>query len=154
MIKKQFSLDHWPIVVVEMGESPTDAEHEAIFRSWEAVFARHEKFVGLTDTRRVRNVGSAKQRARIAEWARSIAEPVSRYSLGHAIIVDSALVRGALTAIGWVHRSPAPEKYVGTPLAAWDYCIGNLRAAGIEVPATAVAHRAALAAQEVKAGAA
>ncbi len=154
MSKYQFNTEHWPIVSVELGESTTDAEHDEIFRRWEAIFARRERFAGITDTRRVRDVGSAKQRARVAEWTKSVGSVVARYSLGHAVVVDSALVRGALTAIGWVHRSPAPERYVGTVPAAWDYCLGNLKAAGIDVPPSVMAHRAKIAAQTVKLGAA
>src|SRR6185312_5257775 len=103
------------------------------------------KFVGITDTRRVRDVGSAGQRARVAEWARSVSGVVALYSLGHAVIVSSALVRGALTAIGWVHRSPAPERYVATAREAWDYCLGNLRVAGLAVPAHVAKHHARIA---------
>ena len=154
MSKYQFSTEHWPIVVVALGETTTDDEHAAIFRRWEAVFARCERFVGITDTRHVRDVGSAKQRARIAEWTRSVEGVVAQYSLGHAVIINSALVRGALTAIGWIHRSPVPERYVGTVLEAWDYCLGNLRAAGIAVPPSVAAHRAKIAVEEVKVGAA
>jgi hypothetical protein len=153
MSKYQFDTSHWPIVVVAFGARTTDEDHAAIFRCWEAVFARRERFVGISDLRGVCDVGSAKQRASIAAWMRSVEGPLTRYSLGHAAIVHSALVRGALTAVGWIHRSPVPERYVGTVLEAWDYALGNLRAAAIAVPPLVTAHRGKIAHEAAQVGA-
>jgi hypothetical protein len=61
------------------------------------------------------------------------------------MVIQSALVRGALTAITWLFRSEAPQRYVGTMLEAWDYCARQLTTNGIVVPATMATYRAALA---------
>jgi hypothetical protein len=140
-----FTTEHWPIVVLTCGETTTDEEQEAMFRDWEKVFARREPYACITDTRKVCDPGTAKSRARVAEWSKSVAPEVKRYSLGHALVVNSALVRGALTAINWVHKTPVPEGSFGTMVEAWDFCLSNLSAGGIVVPAHIVAHRSSLA---------
>jgi hypothetical protein len=140
-----FTTERWPLIVVTLAAAPTDEEHDQLFRDWEGVLARREKFAAITDLRSVRSVGGARQRARIAEWTRSVEQAVARYSLGHATVIKSALVRGALTAISWLHQSPAPQTYVATMLEGCDYCVEKLETHRVPVPETIRHYRAHLA---------
>ena len=130
MSKYQFNTEHWPIVAVELGETTTDEEHDEIFRRWEVVFARRERFVGITDTRRVRDIGSA-QATRAHRGVDGIGRGGRR-----ALLARSRRRRrqraGARGAHGHRVDLPVagPERYVATVPAAWDFCIANLRAAG------------------------
>ena len=80
-------------------------------------------------------VGSPKQRATIAEWTKRIEPLVRSYSKGHAVVVDNALVRGAMTAVSWLHKTPVPEAFFTRYDEAVDWCIGQLEKSAIVVPA-------------------
>lgn len=138
----------WPLVVLTLGSELTDEENTQMFADWSAVLARREKFVAITDARAVRSVGSAKQRKRTADWMRSIDDQVKRYSLGHATVISSALVRGALTALSWLHKGAAPELHAANMLDACDWCVARLRAANVEIPTSLLVLRADVARQE------
>lgn len=141
-------LETWPLVVVTLGEGLQDDENASMFSDWAGILARREKFVAITDARAVRSVGSAKQRKLTADWMRSVDDQVRRYSLGHATILSSALVRGALTALSWLHKGAAPEVHTGTMLEALDWCVGKLGEARIEIPTSVLVLRADVARRE------
>jgi len=144
----RMDLETWPLIVVTLGSALEDDENTRMFADWGAVLARREKFVAITDARAVRAVGSAKQRKQTADWMKSIDDQVKRYSLGHATIISNALVRGALTALSWLHKGAAPELHAANMLDACDWCFEKLRAGGLEIPTSALVFRADVARRE------
>lgn len=144
----RMDLETWPLVVVTLGSALEDDENARMFADWTAVLARRQKFVAITDARAVRSVGSAKQRKQTADWMRSIDDQVKRYSLGHATIISNAIVRGALTALSWLHKGAAPELHAANMLDACDWCVEKLRAGNLEVPTSVLVFRADVARRE------
>lgn len=104
-----------------------------MFEQWQRLLDRRQTFIAITDTRAIQERGSPKQRALIADWTRSIAPMVSRYSKGHAVVVQNGLIRGALTAINWLHKTPVPEAYFTQLGDAVDWCIERLETEKIPV---------------------
>lgn len=141
-------LETWPLIVVTLADGLSDEDNDRMFAEWSAILGRREKFVAITDARTVRHVGSAKQRKQTADWMRSIDDQVRRYSLGHATILSNALVRGALTALSWLHKGAAPELHCATMLEACDWCVGKLSEARIEIPTSVLLFRADVARRE------
>ena len=141
----RFNTDHFPLVLVTLGQNLAEDEQEAMFTLWEGLIARGQTMVALTDARALRSMGTAKQRARTAEWTRSIDDRLRRVSLGHATVLSNPLVRGAMTAITWLHKPSVPQAYVGTMLEGVDWCVERLRSESIPVGADLLEYRSALA---------
>ena len=141
--KFQLNLELWPLIVLVADDDPSDEDIDAMFRQYEAVFARKERFAALTDARRVRKIPDAILRARIGAWAHAM-EPMLSFSVGHATVLTNPLARGVMTAISWFYKVKAPQAYFGTMLEACDWCIGHLRASGVPVTPALETYRALL----------
>ena len=115
-----------------------------MFRQYEAVFARKERFASLTDARGVRKIPNVVMRAKIGAWVRTQEPLVLEFSVGHATVITNPIARGAMTAINWLHKATAPQAYFGTMLGACDWCIDKLSAGGVPLTPALEAYRASL----------
>jgi len=125
----------WPLVVATM---PTTAGHDTLDvleRYFSACFARGERFVLIVDTRPLSKIPDALWRKRIVDWMNDPAfkRQNGRLNVGSATIVSSTAVRAALTALGWLWKAPSPQYYATGMSDATDWCIGQLRAAGVPI---------------------
>jgi hypothetical protein len=142
--KYTFRVDLAPLVVLTVHDDLSGGDLEEMFASWRDFFARKQRFVAIADIRGAKSMLPAKERARVAEWARSI-EPLSlQYSLGTATVVSNALVRGTLTAIDWIHRPKVPQVHIPTLLGACEWCIERLQGVGIAPTPGIAAYHAGL----------
>lgn len=97
----------WPLVVIDLPTADR-ATYEAIFTEVERrVFAKRQPYVIVTDTRRVSAIPTADVRKYMADWMKQ--HEKDNTSLGSATIVESSLVRGALTALYWLFEPPTPQ---------------------------------------------
>lgn len=94
-----------------MGEEETSA-YLADFLT--RVVARDQPFVSLVDARRLTSAPSAKVRRTIADWENLNAERGSRFNRGVVVVTESALVRGAMTALQWLSPPRVPTTYEAT----------------------------------------
>jgi hypothetical protein len=78
--------------------------------------------LSLTDTRKSGNA-TPKQRQMIGEWLKANANTMESNSLGSVVLVESTLVRGALTAIDWVSGSRIRSEYVGN----WNQAVDKVK---------------------------
>jgi hypothetical protein len=77
------------------------------------MLARRTKHLMLCDARSG-HVMPATQRRLFGDWLSESSEASGRYTVGMAIVVDNALIRGALTAVLWVREPSCPTKAVAT----------------------------------------
>lgn len=120
----------WPVVlVIPRGEVPDDRYRE-MFSTFDTLWARKERFLTITDTRHSTQT-SARQRQLIAEWMKSKEEQTLTYSLGSIIIISSAIVRGALTAINWIVQPRLASVYVSNTAEAVDQAKSMLLSGGL-----------------------
>jgi hypothetical protein len=124
---------HFPLVVTRTFRALSDEEHEDFFRAYAAVYARRERFVALTDLRRFAGAPTARQRQRMGLWYKETKPLLTEYSLGHAVVLTSPIMRGAMTALRWIVAAEVPEVYVPTFDVALDFCVERLRLAGVDV---------------------
>ena len=75
----------------------------------------------------------AGERKVLAEWMERDFELIRSSSLGVGFVIDSTLVRGALTAVFWLSKLPAPYRVHGTAEEALQVAIEQVEAAGLEV---------------------
>jgi hypothetical protein len=127
-------LELWPFVRSVVGDALEDSDYDDMFREWELVAARKERFVAVTDARSSKSMPSSRQRARVAEWSKTRMDRPSRlYCLGSATVVTSSLARGAMTAINWLHKPPSPQAYFTTLVEGTQWCIDQLTTAGLPI---------------------
>jgi hypothetical protein len=84
-----------------------------------------------------------------AEWMEQHREAIATTSIGISFVIDSPLVRGALTAIFWVTGSPVPYKVHSSLAEALAHGVAVCQQHGVALPEEAlrpdVAERAELA---------
>lgn len=133
-----------PLVLVTFSGVVTDEEFTAYLEEQTRIVCRREKRVVVIDAMRAGETRPT-QRKQQADWQRQHREALALYSLGTSFAIDSAVIRGALTAILWVQPLPHPH-FVATSLAdAERWAVAQLLAAGLPAPvATPEAARPAL----------
>lgn len=124
-------LSRWPLAIVTFPDLVvTDEDVRSFVDEQRAMLHRKEPHVVITDARKARVISPA-QRKMLVDWLTE-AEPLNkRYTLAMSIVIDSAIVRGALTAVMWMKEPPVPIKTYGSLREAGDHVLGVLRARGI-----------------------
>lgn len=128
------SADLWPIIVITVSDNMELDAYAKMFSEYEVLLKRKETCITLSDLRRINSRPNAKIRALAAERSREWRPLVERYSLGDARVLTSSIVRGALTAVGWLYQHPKPIKYFGTMGEGISWCSEQLTLVGVEPP--------------------
>jgi len=123
---------YWPLVSLVLPKDMTQLDLGPLTRSQDAVFARREKYVSLTDASAVAHLPNAKARGAIAEWAKSIEPLAKRYQVANALVVPSPLARGVLTAIHWLAPPIAPTLVCATVSEGIAFLLDHARRAGLD----------------------
>ncbi len=100
----------WPVVICTPRGDLDETHYQKMFDDFDRLWRKGEKFFTITDTR-FNDTATAKQRQLIGEWVKKSGPNIKRFSLGSVLIVESALVRGALTAISWVSQQDFASAY-------------------------------------------
>ena len=95
----------WPFVIVRATITPTLERAAALHETLGGLFARRDKFGFVFDTRGS-GVPDAKVRKALAESRRAHHDNFKRYVTAGATVVDSAVMKGVLTAIEWIAPPP------------------------------------------------
>jgi len=105
---------HWPMVVNRsLAKEMTDAQLVAALAAMDSVLnTRQGKFSLVHDYTGFERF-TAKQRQMVAEHSKANKLRTTQRCLGIAFVFDSALLRGVLTAVHWVYRSPTRTKVFG-----------------------------------------
>ena len=139
-----FSTKHWPLVVV-VPQRLDAADVAEFMAACDACYARRERFASLVDLTGVSEPPSAVQRKVLSDWAALRTVDMQRCSVATALVVQSPVVRGALTALQWVVTSPRPVRVVATQHEGTTFLLEALAEAGIPVPKSVHAYHASLA---------
>ena len=117
---------------------------DGVMGEFRSLVERRIRYVSVADLRGNNEIPDALTRRRYGEEIARF-EPFSRvWSLGGAVVVDSEIVRGALTAIQWVARPQMPMVYFSDLRPAVDWAVQRLEGAGLEVTPAIRAFRARL----------
>jgi hypothetical protein len=125
----------WPLVVTELGDDMTDDDTVRLLQLYEGVLSRRARFVGLVDLSAMKRPPGARQRQLIAAWSEKNLLLNQQFNMGSAIVVPNAMVRGALTALGWLFRSPIAQSFEPTIPRAVDWCVQRMNEVALPVPA-------------------
>lgn len=130
----QVRLERWPLVVIVVGEELSRRELPELEREIDAVYLRNERFATLVDCSAVRSMPDASTRKRLAEWQNETRGKIARLNVLSATVIDSAVVRGAMTAMNWIFQPPNRQVTVATFAEALEACVLALRAEGLKLP--------------------
>lgn len=104
----EYDTSFWPLAVLVLPPDVTDMDLAPLDRSLQAIFARKEKFLSLTDASAVANLPAAKGRTALTDWTKSVEEKTKRLVVANALVIKSPIARGVLTAIQWVAPPVVP----------------------------------------------
>jgi hypothetical protein len=127
----------WPVVQIEFTDSRSDEHFIWVLRQFEGLFARRERYLFLIDATKATKIPSAGARHTIGKWQNDHKEDSKRWCAGGVILVSSALVRGAVTAMSWVHKPPVQQYFAPTRREGVEWCIKTAEDAGLTVSAAA-----------------
>lgn len=103
----------FPLVVIVFEGIADDREFAGYLAWMDQQLTRRVRCAFVLDATRAGR-SPATQRRKQAEWMKANEPTLKKYSAGYAFVIDSALVRGALTAILWLQPMPAAHIVVAT----------------------------------------
>ncbi len=134
-----FDVSMWPMVVIDMPPVIVDADIAYMCQCYEPVFAAPTRHALIVDTTRITRVPQATMRRQLKEFEDSKRPIIREKNIGSAIIIQSAVVRGAYTALRWISPQPAPNKAFSSMEAAARWCVEGIESDGQVVPIAAYA---------------
>lgn len=100
----------WPIAIFESpgARLPGEIDSDSFYVELDRLLARGERFATLHDLRGTRP--DAARRRRFTDWVETNKSELSRWLAAHAVVVDSTLLRGIITAVLWMTAPPCPMR--------------------------------------------
>lgn len=119
----EVDVSRYPLVVLRYGHQLTDAD-------WSACAARVGELIrrgpfGMINDVRSGSVPSPVQRRMIIALYDENDRDVRAHVLASALVGESMLLRGVLTALTWVRPAPHPMAVFGTLSAAEEWVLGH-----------------------------
>jgi hypothetical protein len=137
---------YWPILVVEFPEKRfADEDNRALLGHFEALMndalRTSEKLFFVTDLSLMREFAPALQRQYTGQWIKRTSDLARATSVGGAQVTPSAVLRGIITAIFWIHPPPTPAVCVATRAEAMMVGIERLEAQRVALPPRLASYR-------------
>jgi hypothetical protein len=127
----------WPVVQIAFTDAKNDDHFIWVLTQFERLFARRDRYLFLIDAIKAARIPSAGARHTIGKWQNDHRADSKMWCAGGVILVSSALVRGAVTAMSWVHKPPVKQYFPPTRREGVDWCIKTAEEAGLTVSAAA-----------------
>jgi len=128
----------WPLVVMRAAtRRVTDEELEAFVAGQREMLARGDRFVEICDTRGITMV-HAGQRRLLADFAKDTHPEASKHCAGLAVVVQSPIIQGGMTAILWMFRPSYPVRAFTTLEEAGAFLQERANSAGLVLPPDAL----------------
>lgn len=132
--------DHPPVAFVAQVGYHSDAEQkehlQELMRLAREDLDRGQRWVLVVDAR-FTPAASAHQRRQLWNVLNDNADLVRASTVAHIFIIDSSLMRGAVTALRWMGAVPREMQVVGSFARALDFAASELRDAALgSMPAT------------------
>lgn len=110
-----FDDNAWPLLYVRFPSKPlSDPGFEYFIERYTAMVERRIAFATILDSRGLTTAITAYQRKRLTEWFEVTGELAGQHHFGIAVLISSALIRGALKAVTWVAPIPVPVQPFGS----------------------------------------
>jgi len=90
------------------GRDPDSIDQESFYEEFHRFSERDERAFFVHDLRGVQCMDAARRR-RFVEWAKLHAPTARKLVVGYAVVIDSKLMAGVVTAVLWLMRPPGPR---------------------------------------------
>jgi hypothetical protein len=130
-------VDLFPLVVVTMFSEQDMSDLRSLFGAFERLGQDGRRYALVVDLSHVKKLAEPQARQYIADWCSKHRETTQRVNVATTLVAATPLVRGALTAIGWLTPFSVPLHHCTSLAAGSAFCAERLRMAGIELPARA-----------------
>lgn len=124
---------YWPLLVVRFVGTPTDQQFQAYLERMTQLVGNGRKRVLLLDGRRAGRAPPSQRRMQ-AEWMQANKEQIRAVNLLMLIVINSAIVRGVLTAILWFQDIPGNYKVVSSLDEALELARNEVDKSGLRLP--------------------
>lgn len=119
-----FDETRWPIVIAR---SPAEADEsqidqESFYEECDRLLGEGRPFLMIQDLRGVPLLGPARRR-RFAQYANTHIHQVRDVIGGFAVLLDSPIMRGVVTAVLWFVTPPCPVKVFTKPTDAENWLL-------------------------------
>jgi hypothetical protein len=128
---------HLPLVLIEYEGRLTMAELNDCLAEFDRLLDRGERYVSISDISQLETPGPELLR-RQARWFREREQVLGSLCIAAATIAPSAIARGLLKALSWLHPMPLPQTVVSTFDEAFDFVEDKLKQEHRQLPASAV----------------
>lgn len=129
----EFREDLLPISLLNTRETLQAADVDGIFAHYRGLCRQSMRFVAISDVRAATKLPDAATCRRFGEAADQLQEELNAWSLGGAVVIESALIRGALTAIEWIYHPRRPMAYFYDLNGAVTWAIQKLETGGVPI---------------------
>jgi hypothetical protein len=123
----------FPLIVATFRGHVTPDVLAAYFAKVDAWCSNRRRYAAVLDIS-CTDVPSAAERKRVAEGMAARDAGISRFCAGTAIVLTSALLRGAVTAVLWMHPMKHPHALVATRQEGKALCVEWLAEAQVSIP--------------------
>jgi hypothetical protein len=128
---------HWPVNVVTVQGTPgLPIEHAAIERICDVLHSftrRAQPYANIVDLTRCPDI-PAIERQFVADSFRARHADFEPYLIAVAVVIASPVMRGVLTAIGWIQPYPCPIEFVSSLSQGASRLIPLLARRGLDWP--------------------
>lgn len=124
----------FPVVLTIFPARVDERSIAAYFKQFGSILDRGQPFVSVADATLATERPPPTVRKQLADWTHSIEPRLVHLSKGDARVVQSSLIRGAMTAIGWLHRTPVPQEWFTSMAGATEWALARLDEAAVDVP--------------------
>jgi hypothetical protein len=115
----------------------TVADIQHMQACYELVFAAPTRHALIVDTTTIEKVPDASMRRQMKAFEDSRRQIIREKNIGSAIVIQSALIRGAYTALRWISPQPAPNRAFPNLREAAEWCVQGIEEDGQVVPIAA-----------------
>lgn len=115
----RFDETRWPLVVIPSPGSrdPESIDQDSFYEAFHRFREKGKRAYLIHDLRNVQRM-DARRRRRFAEWAKLHSPTARELIIGYAVLIDSKIMAGVVTAVLWLLRPPCPMKVFSNPTDA------------------------------------
>jgi hypothetical protein len=127
----RFDETRWPLVVIPSpgGRDPESIDQDSFYEEFHRFRVKGKRALFVHDLRDVQRM-DARRRRRFVEWAKLHSPTARELIIGYAVLIDSKIMAGVVTAVLWFMRPPCPMKVFSNPsdAEAWLFSLdGELK---------------------------
>ena len=128
MFQYRFEETRWPLVIIPSprGTDPRLIDQDSFYAEFDRFRAKGERAFIVHDLRGVRLMDAGRRR-RFVQYAGLHSTTARELIVGYAVLIDSRITTGIVTAVLWLLRPPCPMKVFSNPAdgEAWLFSLDD-----------------------------